>query len=213
MSVCELCEKRSPKRYCLGVRNEICSICCGEEREITVDCPLDCEYLHEARRREKSRQIDPADVPNQDIEVTDRFLREVEPLLVRTSHALLESAFETSAVDTDLREAFESMIKTLKTRDSGIIYESRPGNPYAGAIQQRTMAAIEEFRQQVTEQMGITTVRDRDVLGVLVFLQRVEIHQNNGRTRSRAFIDFLRMNFGLPPQPGQEPAGPIITPP
>ena len=213
MSLCELCEKRRSKRYCLGVRNDICSICCGEEREITVDCPLECEFLHEARRREKPRQIDPADVPNQDIEITDRFLRDNEPLLVRASHALLESAFETTAVDTDLREAFESMITTLKTRDSGIIYETRPSNPYAGSIQQRTMAAIEEFRKQVTEQTGVTTIRDRDVLGVLVFLQRVEIHQNNGRARSRAFIDFLRMNFGLPPQPGQEPAGPIIMPP
>ena len=35
------------------------------------------------------------------------------------------------------------------------------------------------------------TVRDADVLGVLVFLQRLEMRYNNGRRRGRAFRDFL----------------------
>ena len=45
------------------------------------------------------------------------------------------------------------------------------------------------------------SVRDADVLGILVFLQRLEIQHNNGRRLGRAFIDFLRTNF-----PAKEPA-------
>ncbi len=213
MNLCDICEKRRAKRYCPGIRNEICPICCGQEREVSVDCPWDCEYLQEARRREKPRQVAPEDIPNRDIEVTDRFLRQNEPLLMRTAHAVLEGAAQTSAVDTDIREALAAMIKTYLTRESGIIYESRSSNPYAAAVQEHLRGALEEFLRQMAQQTGMNTIRDKDVLGVLVFLQRVELHENNGRPRSRAFLDFLRMNFGPPPGSGHEPAGPVIATP
>ena len=38
-------------------------------------------------------------------------------------------------------------------------------------------------------------MRDADLLGVLVFLQRLELQHNNGRRRGRAFFDFLRATF------------------
>ena len=50
------------------------------------------------------------------------------------------------------------------------------------------------------------TVRDTDVLGVLVMLQRMEFARNNGRARGRAFIDFLRQEF-----PEFAPPGPLET--
>jgi hypothetical protein len=40
---------------------------------------------------------------------------------------------------------------------------------------------------------------------MLVFLQRVELHENNGRPRGRAFIDYLRTYF---PQMQQDLATP-----
>ena len=46
---CRICDTRKPRRYCPGVTGDICSICCGNEREVTVDCPLDCPFLVEAR--------------------------------------------------------------------------------------------------------------------------------------------------------------------
>ena len=38
----------------------------------------------------------------------------------------------------------------------------------------------------------MTKTRDADVLGLLVFLQRLELDRNNGRRRGRAFLDALR---------------------
>ena len=149
MSVCEICEKRRPRRYCPGVRNDICPICCGEEREVSVDCPFDCEFLQEARKRDKPQQLDPDDIPNKEIEVTDRFLRQNEPLLYTASQSLLQAAAETpGCVDTDIREALAAMIKTQLTLDSGLIYESKPSNPYAGAIQQRGVQPVRKLEQQ-----------------------------------------------------------------
>ena len=37
----------------------------------------------------------------------------------------------------------------------------------------------------------MSSIRDSAILGVLAFLQRLEYTNNNGRKRSRAFLDFL----------------------
>ena len=39
---CPICEKRPAKRFCPAKGEKICAICCGEGREVTIDCPMDC---------------------------------------------------------------------------------------------------------------------------------------------------------------------------
>jgi hypothetical protein len=50
----------------------------------------------------------------------------------------------------------------------------------------------------------MNSIRDVDVLGILVFLHRMELQHNNGRKKGRAFIDFLRAYF--PQKPAAEPS-------
>ena len=38
---CPICEKRPPKRFCPAKGEKICAVCCGREREVTIDCPPD----------------------------------------------------------------------------------------------------------------------------------------------------------------------------
>ena len=64
-TLCKLCEKKRARRYCPGVSGEICPICCGTERENTIDCPSECEYLQEARLREKPIPLTEAEFPPQ----------------------------------------------------------------------------------------------------------------------------------------------------
>ena len=47
-----------------------------------------------------------------------------------------------------------------------------------------------------------------NVLGVLAFLQRMEIQHNNGRRWGRAFVDFLRVHFPKVDEP--EAAAPLV---
>ncbi|MCW5976436.1 MAG: hypothetical protein KIT09_00085 [Bryobacteraceae bacterium] len=196
MESCVICEKRRPRRYCPGVRGDICAVCCGEEREVTVSCPLDCPHLQDARRHEKQPELDPEKIPHRDIRVSDDFLSANEPLLVSAANALAGAALDTQgAVDTDVREALDSMIRTQRTLESGLYYESRPSNLIAATVADRLRQAIEELRRGLAERTGSHSIRDKDVLGVLVFLARLEFQANNGRTRGRAFIDLLRRNF------------------
>src|SRR5882762_8630571 len=92
---CAICETRRPRRFCPGVRGDICAICCGTEREVTVSCPLDCEYLREARKHDRPPLLDEAAMPNRDVKVTERMIEENEPLLSFLSSALLRAALET----------------------------------------------------------------------------------------------------------------------
>jgi hypothetical protein len=201
---CAICHVRRPKRFCPGVRGDICTMCCGAEREITVDCPLECVYLREAHQHEKIEPADPHDFPNQDIRVTEEFLRDREPLLLFLARTVLDAALATpSAVDFDVREALEAMVRTFRTLQSGVYYETRPDNPIAAGICRLVRAGIDEFRKEESERAGMAQTRDADILGILVFLQRLERDNNNGRKRGRAYLDFLRGFF--PDQPA-EPA-------
>jgi len=202
---CQLCEVRRPRRYCPGVRGEICAPCCGAEREVTIACPLDCEYLRDARLHEKPPEVDPDKFPNPDVQVTESFLRRNEQLLTFAAATLFGASQQNpDVIDIDVREALGALIRTYRTLESGLIYESRPNNPLAAFVQQKFQQALQEFRQQMAQNTGMTTIRDTDVLGVLVFLERLELSNNNGRRRSRAFIDFLRGFF--PSQPSGAPS-------
>jgi hypothetical protein len=181
---------------------------------MTVDCPLDCEYLQEARRHEKPQPIDASQVPNRDIEVSERFLEEHEPLLAFFGRAVGEAAFASpGANDFDVREALDSLIRTYRTLQSGVYYETLPANPLAAGIYGRVQQALAEYRQHETRQLGVSRTRDGDVLGVLVFLQRVELDRNNGRRRSRAFLDMLRQfSFAETAPSDSSPSSSLILP-
>ena len=200
--LCRICEKRRPRRFCPGIHGRICPLCCGEQREVTIDCPFSCEFLAQARRREPPVELRPEAMPNRDIAVSEAFLREHEPLILLSGRILFESAARVpGAIDADLREALAAMIKTYRTRESGLIYESRPANPLAAAIQQGFEQQLRTAREQMAERAGFHAVRDREVLGALVFWERLALQSDNGRRRGRAFLQLLSGFLPPPPPP------------
>jgi hypothetical protein len=92
-----------------------------------------------------------------------------------------------------------------------LYYSATPDNAIAARIQeavQKRIGEVEEFLKR-----NNSVLRDADVLGVLAFLQRMEIQKNNRRRKSRAFIDFLREFFPAePPTDPEQPASSLIVP-
>jgi len=169
---CKICNTRRPRRYCPGVSGDICPICCGEQREVTVACPLDCPFLQEARLHEKPRELESQELRNKDVRVTEEFLRDHEPLLIFLGAKFLEAALSSAgAVDADVQQAIDSLIRTYRTLQSGLYYESRPDNLIAADIQRKIQESIEQLRKELSEKAA-TPIRDADILGMLVFLQR-----------------------------------------
>jgi hypothetical protein len=189
---CAICRTRRPRRSCPGVHGDICAICCGKEREVTVDCPFDCEYLQEARKHEPPAKIDAATLGNPDIRVTEEFLESHSLLMLAVGGAVLGAAAQARAVDSDVREALASLIQTYRTLQRGVIYESLPANLMAANLFREVQALVDAYLQQETRRLGMTKTRDSDVLRGLVFFERLALARNNGRPRSRAFLDLLR---------------------
>lgn len=159
----------------------------------------------EARLHDRTPPLQMADLPNRDIRVSEKKLEEQKPLLLFLSGALLKVAVETpGVVDSDVREALEALIRTYRTLQSGVYYESRPANPLAAALYAALQDGAEEFRKLEQEHVGMTRTRDADVLAMLVFLQHFELDRNNGRRRGRAFIQTLG-SFYMDMMPPQEP--------
>jgi len=149
--------------------------------------------------------VDPKTLPHPEIELTDAFLKAQQPLAIVAGRLLLVAALETpGAVDLDMRDALDALTRTYKTADSGLVYESRPANGIAAAVADRFQREVQQFREHMAQQSGAHTVRDKDLLGVLVFWQRMEWQRNNGRRKGRAFVESL---FSLlPPPPEQQTA-------
>ena len=191
--LCKRCGQRRARRACPALQADICAICCGTEREVSISCPLECEYLREAHLREKSLPVDPKHVPHKEVEVTEEFLREHEELLLFCIYSLLQAALRTpGAVDTDALEALEALIKTYKTAASGLIYESRAENAVAAAVQRGFSDSLADYQKIRAEKEGsLAPLRDKEILGMLVFLSRFGQQNLNGRPKGRLFLDVL----------------------
>ncbi len=211
---CPICNTRKPKRYCSALnrpREEaaICTVCCAEGREDKLDCPLTCEYLHAAHRHEKSTvEFDIAKAPNFDVKITDAFLEQFQIPLALLATALADAAIATGkATDYDAREALEATIRKYRGTSSELISDSPSGNPCAVALSEGLEKGVHVFRQLELEAAGKFMTDDQDILKMIVFLQRLEFANNNGRRLSRAFLDFIH-GFRMP-MPLELPGGDV----
>lgn len=201
---CAICGKRKEKRFCPAIHGRICPQCCGEQREVTLDCPSDCVYLQQAREHEKPRgmaDVNPADVFLQ-VEIGDEFLYQREHLIMGLTFALAKSVrAERSLRDTDLIAAVTSLAKTYETLvNSGLHYETPIPNPAQQAVAAEVQNLLKEFREAEQRHMGYVQLRDSEVLRALVFLVRMAHGRTSGRPKSRAFAEFLLTQF--PESPG-----------
>lgn len=196
---CAICETRKEKRFCPAVHGRICPVCCGEQREVTLDCPSDCVYLQQARLREKPRpmeELDPASLFAQ-IEVPESFIYEREHLLVGLTFALAKCARSDRTLnDRDMIAALSALAKTYETLvKSGLHYETAPTGVVQQAISAEVQKMIEQYKETEQKHIGYTTLRDSEILQALVFLVRMAQGRTSGRPKSRAFIDFLFSQF------------------
>ena len=201
---CSICEKRKEKRFCLAVHGRICPQCCGEQREVTLDCPTECAYLQQAHEHEKPRSIEDFDPSTlfPKVEIGDRFLYEQEHLLLGLSYALAKSARADRGIrDSDLTSALTSLAKSYETlASSGLHYESPVTSLSQQVIAAELQQMLKEYREAEQKHLGYTRLRDADVLRALVFLLRMGLTRTSGRSKSKAFVEFLFRQF-----PEQQP--------
>jgi hypothetical protein len=195
---CSICEKRPPKRYCPAKGEKICALCCGREREVTIDCPSDCSHLIAARRYEAEHREPPAreEFPYPDVEFPPEFVYENWQVVGGIAGAILQ----VQRQNTDLRDsavfaALEAQAETYRTLGLGIYYERPPDAVLARAVYARISAFLKEFRQKLAEQGAASALKDSDVFQLFVFLLRIGKRETSGRPLSRAYLAFLNASF------------------
>lgn len=212
---CPICGKRPPKRFCPAKGEKICAICCGREREVTIDCPSSCPHLIAAHRYESEHRqpLSAEEFPYRDIQVPPDFVYERWPAVTSIAAAILVFQVQHKDLhDSAVHSAFEALAETYRTLGSGIYYERPPDAPLARALYAQIAQALQEFQKNEPGRSSLPRLKDSDVFHLLVFLLRVAKQESNGRPRSRAFLDFLRARFPLPAEALPQDAPRIVVP-
>jgi hypothetical protein len=199
---CAICNNRKEKRFCPAVHGRICPQCCGEQREVTLDCPSECVYLQQAREHERPRPIEELDksalFPK--VEIGQQFLYEQEHLILGLSYALAKSVQADRGIrDADLIAVLSTMARNYETlAGSGLHYEVPVTNLAHQAVASEVQKMVKEYREAEQKHVGYSRLRDSDVFQALVFLLRMATTRTSGRPKSRAFVDFLFRQFPEP---------------
>ena len=196
---CAICGVRKEKRFCPALHDRICPQCCGEQREVTLDCPSDCVYLRQARTHESPRALD--DLPSESlfpsVEISRQFIYEHEELLLGMNYALARSARADRALhDQDLIAALSALAKTSETLvNAGLHYPTQPGSPAQQNVAAQLEKTLAEYRALEQRHRGFSSLTDSDVLRIFVFLLRICQARTSGRPKSRALVDSLFAQF------------------
>ena len=210
---CPICEKRPPKRFCPAKGEKICAICCGQEREVTIDCLLDCTYLIAAHRYEADHRkpVPVEEFAYPDLEVAPDFVYRHWPVIDGLAHAILAfQARDKNLSDPAAMQAIEALAETFRTLGTGIYYERPPEGPESRSLYTHLAEFFSALRKNQGSQQGVAGLKDSDVFHLLVFLLRAAKHETNGRPRSRAFLGFLVEKFPLPAESAPEPQRIIV---
>ena len=193
---CPICEKRKPARFCPAKDESICAVCCGTEREVSIDCPADCPHLLAAHRYEDEhpRRL-PADTPLLEEKVPSDAIHMNQQLMAALAFTVAKfCAAQREATDRDVLAALQATAETYRTLRSGIYYEKPPDAPLPRELYAALATFLGEVKQKQAER-GNSPVKDSDIFYVLIFLYRMGLLRSNGRPRSRRYIEFLRGQF------------------
>jgi hypothetical protein len=209
---CPICERRRAERFCPAKAEKICAVCCGKEREVTIDCPSDCTYLIAAHRYESQHPRDiPANAPLLDETIPQDVIHTHQQLMAAIAFSIAKfCAAQPAVVDNDILAALEALAQTYKTLSSGLIYEKPPQAQLPGELYAALTTFLNEVKKQQAERGASASFKDMEIFYLLVFVYRMGLLRTNGRPRSRLFIEFLRGQFPQAPELKREESRIIV---
>lgn len=194
---CPICQKRKAARFCPAKGEQICAVCCGKEREVSIDCPVDCPHLVAAHRYEAEHPRSlPADTPLLDVNLPPDLIHFHQQLMAALAFTIAKFCVShPEATDPDVLAAIQALGETYRTLRTGIYYERPPDARLPRELYDGLTAFIGDVKKQEADRTGFSTLKDTDVFYLLVFLYRMGLLRTNGRPRSRQYIEFLRSQF------------------
>jgi hypothetical protein len=194
---CPTCEKRKAQRFCVAKGEKICAVCCGQGREVTIDCPVDCTYLIAAHRYEDEHpRALPADTPLLDVEIRRDTVHIHQQVMAAFAFTIAKFCVaHHDATDTDVLATLEAFAETYRILMTGIYYEKLPDGILRRELYGALTAFVAEVKQAQVQHGTTGSLKDADIFDLLIFLYRMGLLRSNGRLRSRRYIEFLRGQF------------------
>jgi hypothetical protein len=174
---CALCGRRTAKRACPGVGQDICPVCCGTKRLTEIACPPTCVYLESAQRHPAAavkRQQD------SDLTILMGALGRISErqlelfFLIQTFVTRFKADGGLPVVDADVAEAAGALASTFETAARGVLYEHQA--PSAGGEALRR--ALTTFLAEVGRRVGARF--EREAVDVLRGIERGAKHEAPG---------------------------------
>lgn len=188
---CLLCESRKGKRFCPAKAGQICPVCCGTKREVEIDCPSECVYLHAGREYESAKLARTTRPPRRTQRLWEpTFLRAHYPLMMRMSHIIMAVRRNAPELaDSDVQATFDSLLQTFNTLDKGIYYDFAPER----VIQRELYLALKQLLEGPAESRLVAESRPTtsQILDALQFMKELSAEITLPRPKSRAFLDHL----------------------
>ena len=148
MASCPLCTVRAAKRYCPSKNFHICAQCCGEKREIEIDCPSSCPHLISGRSYEAEKRIPDPDLAAKTERFGGEFFYRYSAVLDEISKGVVNERLNSPwLVDSDVIEVYKALAATMRTLSSGIYYESLPDGVVRLSLFRRLKALFDELMQ------------------------------------------------------------------
>ena len=193
---CPLCEQRKGKRFCPAERTSICAQCCGEKRMIEIDCPESCDYLKSGRERESEQEyrrfLRTADEPTR--QKYFRVLSRLEEVVVYLEILIAEERRTVrDLADTDVMQALDLLIATLRTEDSGVLYERTSENLRVEGLRR---ALAEDLRSlRYPQQPDRERLLLKDAIECLELIRSMASSHVEPGAAPLSYVDFLARNM------------------
>ena len=196
MANCPLCSKRSAKRYCPAIAEQICPVCCGTKREIEIDCPSSCAYLKASRSYELEKPIPDSEIAAKVHNYDSRFFERYYSVLDGVTHAIIgEHMASRELVDRDVIGVFDALKTTMKTLSSGIYYESLPEGLVRQSLFRRLKAVFDELMQP--DPSGVRPMlKASEAADIIDFITITAQANSSIRPKSRRYLDWITEKFG-----------------
>ena len=188
---CPLCQTRKAKRFCPAKQAHICPVCCGQKREVEIDCPADCVYLHSGREYERSRRARLGEGGPLTQRLWERsFQAKHMELLTGLWTTIHESRSRSpDLVDRDVREVLDRLGRTYRTLEGGIYYDHVPDTLTQKALYGSLKSLLD--KREKPEDPSASTPKTGDVLDCLQMTLEMANLSDSSRPRSREFLDRL----------------------
>jgi hypothetical protein len=177
-----------------GKSETICSQCCGEQREASIDCPAHCTYLQAAHRYEAQRKTPPEELAFPKVKVNQGFLEDRQPLLAGLALTIVGFAKDSAVRDGEALTALDALARSYQTLDSGLYYEQQAETPKAQGLATAMSEFLQKYSQEQQQRFG-GSLRPSEALQALVFLRRLGQLEGNERPLSRRYLEFLRRSL------------------